>query len=771
MNGMQLWRNVKWFILIGSIIIFAGSCSNLKYVPGNDYLLNNVDIKIDNQEIEKDKLYSYIRQRENTRILGFFKFHLWLYNLSKPGTKENWLKRTGEPPQIFNEMLAKQSVDQLLTYLHNKGYYNASVDFTSQLHKKSRKTDIKYNINCRVQFVINDIGFEIQDSVIRHLFLEGYKPLYMNSGAPLDLEMLDIERDNIIRFFKNKGYYHFSKPMFFIEADTAKNQGKGNLKVFIQLPEANSKDSLRIYRPYYIDHFTYNILRSSTIQVVSDTIHSTRSTYIFPENLKYNQKLFQRINKLGKSNLYNVENAENTFDAFNRLRQFRFINIYFQEELNKPDSALLNCFIDLSPLSKQSTSFDIEGTNTSGNFGIAGNLNYSHRNLFHGAEILNMRIKGAMERQQAIVKDQSLDFNTRELGIESTLTLPQLVGPGSLLPSFGNNLPKTLFTLGYNFQRRPDYTRTISSMKLGYEWKTSEFMQHNWNLVDFNLVNLSSFDTKFLNSIYDLYIKGSFTDHLILATNYSFVYNNQPVRAKENYSFVKFSVESSGNLLNLMSVLTGMEKKVVQDTSGLKPQAYYELFKTRYAQYIKSDIELRKGFWLNKYNSVMGRLFVGIGIPYGNFDVLPFEKKYFTGGANGIRAWQVRSLGPGTYKAPEGSYPNQSGDIKMEGNLEYRYKLIKFLEGAFFLDAGNVWAINEKDNRKGAQFKPGTFYKQIAIGTGTGFRFDFDYFIFRLDLGLKVRDPAQSENNGWIIGTRKLVGNDFNFSFAIGYPF
>jgi hypothetical protein len=274
-----------------------------------------------------------------------------------------------------------------------------------------------------------------------------------------------------------------------------------------------------------------------------------------------------------------------------------------------------------------------------------------------------------------------------------------------------------------------------------------------------------------LNSIYDLYIKGSFTDHLILATNYSFVYNNQPVRAKENYSFVKFSVESSGNLLNLMSVLTGMEKKVVQDTSGLKPQAYYELFKTRYAQYIKSDIELRKGFWLNKYNSVMGRLFVGIGIPYGNFDVLPFEKKYFTGGANGIRAWQVRSLGPGTYKAPEGSYPNQSGDIKLEGNLEYRYKLIKFLEGAFFLDAGNVWAINEKDNRKGAQFKPGTFYKQIAIGTGTGFRFDFDYFIFRLDLGLKVRDPAQSENNGWIIGTRKLVGNDFNFSFAIGYPF
>jgi outer membrane protein assembly factor BamA len=771
MKGLQKLHTLQWFILSGILIILTGSCSTLKYVPDNEYLLNNVDIKLDNQELDKEKLYAYVRQRENTRILGFLKFHLWLYNLSKPGLKENWLKRTGEPPQVFNSTLAEQSTDQLLTYLHNKGYYNAKVDFTSEIHKKSRKTDIRYNIKSGQQFHINDIEYEIQDSVIRRVLFDGYKPESLKKGAPLDLELLDNERDKIIRFFKNKGYYHFSKPMLFIEVDTIRNKGKGDLKVFIQLPEANSKDSVRIYRPYTIDHFTFNVLRTGQVPESSDTIYIPRYTWIFPKNLRYNPKLFMRINKLDKSDLYSVDNAEITFDAINRLRQFRFINIYFQEKPNKSDSALLNCFIDLSPLSKQSTSFDIEGTNTSGNLGIAGNLNYSHKNLFHGAEVLNMRIKGAMERQQAIVGNQPLDFNTRELGIESTLTLPQLIGPGSLLPSFGNNLPKTLFTLGYNFQRRPDYTRTISSVKLGYEWKNSEFSQHNLNLIDFNLVNLSSFDQKFLNSIYDLYIKGSFTDHLILATNYSYVFNNQPVRAKENYSYIRISAESSGNLLNLLSILSGVEKKVVQDTTGLKPQAFYELFRTRYAQYIKSDIELRKGYWLNKYNSIVGRLFVGVGVPYGNFDVLPFEKKYFTGGANGIRAWQVRSLGPGTYKAPQGSYPNQSGDVKIEGNLEYRYKLIKFLEGAFFLDAGNVWAINEKDNRKGAQFKPGTFYKQLAIGTGTGFRFDFDYFIFRLDLGLKVRDPAQTENNGWIPGTRKLEGNDFNFSFAIGYPF
>lgn len=766
----RLLKSIRGIFPVTFFLLVA-SCTSLKYVPDNEYLLNDVKIKSDQTDLEKDKLYLFVRQRENTRILGFFKFHLWLYNLSRPDSKENWLKRTGEPPQIYNQVLADQSTEQLLTYLHNKGYYHARVEVNSHINERSRKIDLKYSIRTGEQFRIDTVTHLIEDSVIRNLYDREYIPKHFRPGAPLDMELLDIERDSIIRFMKDRGFYHFSKPMLFIEADTVNKIRKGDLTLFIRLPEANRKDSNRIYSPYNIEHFYFNILKSGTTSSSFDTINFPRHTFIYPGNLYFRPNLFLRMNKMLQSSHYSLGNAEHTFEALNRLRQFRFINIYFQEKMADADTSLLNCFIDLSPLNKQAVSFDLEGTNTSGNLGVAGNLTYSHRNLFHGAEILNMKVKGAMERQQALMGGQSLDFNTRELGVEGSLTLPQLVGPGSLFPSFENILTKTIFTLGYNFQRRPDYTRTISTLKLGYEWKTSAFVQHNWNLLDFNLVNLSRFDPGFINSIFDLYIKGSFTDHLILANNYSYVYNNQPVRSRENYTFLRFSVESSGNLLNLLSVLTGAEKKMVQDTTGLKPQHYYELFQTRYAQYLKGDIEWRKGYWLNKYNSLVGRLFVGIGYPYGNFDVLPFEKKYFTGGANGIRAWQVRSLGPGTYKASDGSYPNQSGDIKIEGNLEYRYKLIRFLEGAFFLDAGNVWAINEKDNRNGAQFKPGKFYKQFAIGTGTGFRFDFDYFVFRLDLGLKVRDPAQPDHNGWILGTRRLTGDDFNLSFAIGYPF
>jgi outer membrane protein assembly factor BamA len=253
--------------------------------------------------------------------------------------------------------------------------------------------------------------------------------------------------------------------------------------------------------------------------------------------------------------------------------------------------------------------------------------------------------------------------------------------------------------------------------------------------------------------------------------NYSFVYNTQELNSKKNYTFLKFNVESAGNLLQLISKASGQQLIQTVDTLGLGTTEYFRLLNTRFAQYVKSDLELRRGFIIDKYNSVVGRAFIGMGLPYGNFDVLPFEKKYFTGGANGIRAWQVRSLGPGTYVASPGAYPNQSSDIKIEANLEYRFKLISILEGALFFDAGNIWAINRKDNRPGALFEFGKFYKQFAFGTGTGFRFDFNYFVFRLDLGMKLRKPADKFGEGWIIGNRPYTFDDFSLSFAIGYPF
>lgn len=750
------------------------SCSTTRYVGEGEYLLNKVNIQIDNSELDREELKSYLRQRENTRILGFFRFHLWLYNISSKRKDDGWLKRTGEKPQIFNQNLALQSQEQLRQYLHNKGYYNATVEVSADQNDQRKKANLTYSIKTSQVYRIGDILYNIPNYEIDSLIRNNYKPVFLQKGNRFDLDRLDQERDNIVTFFRNEGYYYFSKPMIYFEADTLGHGNVADLVLGIELPAESRQDSIRIFRPYRINHFTWTIFGESSQQdnqenTLVDTLNFPGNTFLARNALNYNPKLFMRLNRMDNPGFYQLNKAEETFTALNRLRQFRFINIYFQQV--HPDSALLNCIIDLAPLPEQSVSFDLEGTNTSGNLGIAGNVNYSHRNIFKGAEILQMKLKGAMERQQTIVSNESFDFNTREVGVEANLSIPKLIGPAVWFRSFGNVLPKSLFSLGYNYQQRPDYTRTISSLKLGYEWMTSEYKRHNWNILDFNMVNLSRFDPGFLNSIYDLYIKSSFTDHMIMATNYSLVYNTQQIRTRSSYFYLRFFAESSGNILNLASNITGAQKTIEADTTGLRPQEYYTFLDSRYAQYVKADIELRRGIMIDRYNTVVGRFFFGVGLPYGNFDVLPFEKKYFTGGANGIRAWQVRSLGPGTYQAPPRSYPNQSGDIKIEGNLEYRFRLIRYLESAFFLDAGNIWAINEKDNRPGAQFRPGSFYKQLALGTGTGFRFDFDYFIFRLDLGLKLRDPAQVENNGWIPGARKLKGNDFNFSFAIGYPF
>ena len=753
------------------LVLLLASCAVTRYIPDGDYLLSRVEVKTSNNTLNMEELNSYVRQRENTRILGFLKFHMWLYNLSSPQKAESWLKRTGEAPRVFDESLALQSREQLTQHLYNKGYYNARVEYSSHVRGNGKKVNLTYNVESGEPWLISGVDYSIGDTTMRRLFTDGYKPTHFQQGHVFDLDLLDRERDLVVRFFKNKGYYYFSKHLIFFEADTLSEKGLAGMKMNIELPPGSENDSARIFRPYRLNRFTYNVLAGTQEPALRDTLEIPGHTFIFPGNMRYNPNLFLRLNRMASSEWTHAGHAENTFNALNRLRQFRFININFRESDDTTRNDLLDCVIDLSPLSRQSASFDIEGTNTSGNFGIAGNLNYSHRNLFRGAEILNMKFRGAMERQQAIVSNESLDFNTRELGVEATLIVPRLIFPMSLIPSFGNVLPKSLFTLGYNFQRRPDYTRTISTMRLGYEWMTSEYKRHNWNLVDFNMVNLSRFDPGFINSIYDLYIRESFTDHLILATSYSFVFNTQVIRTRQNYSYIRLSAESSGNALNLLSKVTGADKITETDTTGLAPRVYYKFLDTRYAQYLRGDAEFRRGYMLDNYNSVVARLFAGVGFPYGNSGVLPFEKKYFSGGANGIRAWQVRSLGPGTYRAPDGSYPNQSGDIKLEANLEYRFHLVRFLEGAFFLDAGNVWAINEKDNRSGAQFYVNRYYKQMALGTGMGFRFDFSYFVFRLDLGMKMRDPAQPEHNGWITGARPLTGRDFNLSFAIGYPF
>lgn len=767
-------RTLHFSLLLGAVTLF--SCSPVKFVPEDKYLISKVQVEIDNEKLSRENAKALVKQKENYKILGFFKFHLMLYNLSSKKKQDDWLKRIGEAPQVYDEGLVKKSEEQLLQYAQSKGFFKADIKSDLNFKEKRKKAALVFKLKAGEQYVIQRINYQIKDSVLRELYFNSGIKANLKPGDAFDIENLEKHQSDIVKLAKDNGYFYFSKDDVKYIADSSLFEKQVLVDLLIRPAKNSQLDSAKVFQPFYLNNFFISVLpgnSSVTINrdsasVFSDTLVWNNTTLYQTRKVKYPPALFDRTLRLQKGSLYNNTEVENAFNAFNRLRQFRFVDIQFKEVDAANDSNLLDCFVRLAPLNKQATSFDIEGTNTSGNFGVAGNLTYQHRNLFRGAEVFQMSFRGGIERLQH--KDYNY-FNTTELGVEASLVIPQLLGPGNFIHQFERFLPKTVITLGYNYQRRPEYTRTINNIKFGYDWKSTEDVRHIWNVLDYNKVKVFDYDPNFIEGIQDLYIKSSFTDHLIFAMNYSWIFNNQRLTKIRNYTYARFNIESSGNLLWAVSKIANRDKYQATDTLGNVIAEYYQAFNTRFAQYIKSDFEYSRSFIIDKFNSIVGRTFFGIGIPFGNFDVLPFEKKYFTGGANGVRAWPVRSLGPGTYKASPEAYPNQTADIKIEANLEYRFKLVAFVEGALFIDVGNIWAINEKDNRSGAQFKFNSFYRQLALGTGTGLRFDMNYFILRLDLGMKLREPSESGNHGWIIGSRQYEGNDFNFTFAIGYPF
>lgn len=769
---------IKWVILLSAL--FYVSCSQTKFVAEQDYLIQKVAIEIDTPEVDKEEAKSFVRQKENYKILGFLKFYLLIYNLSSKKKTDDWLKRIGEAPQIYDELMVERSKEQLTQYMDYKGFYRANVSSEVAFNDKKQKAQIQFNVVSGDRYTIRKINYHFVKPELKNIFFSNAADQYILAGHAFDYYELEKQRAKIVTLYKNNGYFYFTNNQVRFLADTMVYEKQVLLDLFIGETTNSQQDSSKILSPYYVNNFYYSILPGSTPvtlnqgggEMFSDTVVWENSQLYLNKVISYPPELLDRTNQMKSGDLYQISEVENTFNGFNRLRQFRFVDIQFSETLPQQDTNLLDCNIRLAPLSKQSTSFDIEGSNTSGNAGIAGNIYYQHRNLFKGAEIFQLRFKGAVERIRRNASDGNSDvFMAREFGAESSLIIPKLLGPGKYIRSFERNLPKTVLNIGYNYQRRPDYTRTISNFKYGYDWKSSQNLQHVWNLLDFNIVKLFEYDPDFMESIEDLYIKTSFTDHLIFAMNYSVIFNNQRLNATRNYKYLRLNVESAGNLLWILSELSRKEMVQAIDTVTGETYEYYEVLNTQFAQYLKADVEVRKAFEIDKINWIVARGFLGVGLPYGNFKVLPYEKQYFAGGANGIRAWQVRDLGPGTYKAEEDAYPNQSADIKIEANLEYRFKLLGAMEGALFLDAGNIWAISRYDNREGALFKFNQFYKEFAIGTGTGLRFDLNYFVFRTDLGMKLRDPSEEPGQRWIIGNRSYAVEDFAFSFAIGYPF
>ncbi len=455
-----------------------------------------------------------------------------------------------------------------------------------------------------------------------------------------------------------------------------------------------------------------------------------------------------------------------TYRNLSELGPIRYTNINFRESDSTSNTDLikfLDCNIELTRKKVQSYQTELAGTNSGGDLGIRGNLTYQNLNLFRGAEIFNMRLTGAIEA----LKNRSHNKYTsmKEIGAETGIIFPKFFSPFRLEKFVRKYSPKTSIFASYNFQSRPDYTRSIANASFSYKWNSSPYITHTIWPIEVNYINIydSLSSKEFLDSIKLTPLGYSFEDHIVNVIRYGFELNNQSIRHNRDFFYLHFNVESAGNIVNFVN------KKI--DTHEEQQQQYL-LFNVPYFQYIRSDVDLRYYNVIDKQNKFAYRIYAGIGVPYGNSSTMPFEKKFFAGGPNSIRAWTSRDLGPGSDTSSNSfAYPNKSGDIKLEGNIEYRFKVIWKMEGAIFLDAGNVWAIHPEEGKPGADFEWNRFYKEIALGTGLGVRVDFSFFLLRVDFGLKVRDPALAENDRWIPVFRNFSFNDLHLNFGIGYPF
>jgi len=792
--------NLKVFYVFVLLLIFS-SCNINKYVPEDKYLLVKNDLKIDRKEINEKEINSYIRPQPNAKIFRM-RFHMRMYCLSSPNKYNwinRWLKTIGEEPVIYDEFLVDKSKKQIKQYLANKGYYYAVID--DSLIYNGKKVSVEYKINAGKPYRLGNVSYNIMDTTVLGLLKTDTVPKSnLEAGKNFDTDLLQEERKRIDKLMKRSGYYDFNQNYIRFLADTANKNMKVDLSMNISspripLPGGRFKSiphpKYRINDVYfYVGFDPQKAMMDSTYLNDFDTLLINDLHFVYKDKLRIRPEILAQSNYIDLDDWYNYEKVQDTYKALGSLRLFKYSNIdFFQLSQNKRDAisgllfddyedkqkdSLTNYYLDskifLTFLKAQSSTVELEGTNSGGDLGGAVNFLHQHNNIFKGAEILNLKLRGQYE----VISGENIDLDTTasELGIEASIRTPKFILPFKATAFIKKYNPKTQFGISYNYQQRPEFIRDQVSASFGYVWRGSATSSHALRPLELNKINMieKNEDYQLFKDIKGTYLESSYNTHSILNASYSYSYNSKTSQKNVNYSFLRFNFESAGLLLTAVNDMAyGSDTDIANgDTIG-----NYKLLKTVYSQYFLGDFDARYNYVLNQKNSVIYRFNIGLGVPYGNSRALPSEKRFYAGGANGIRGWQARYLGPGSYKDTVSSgLKNYTGDLKIEGNFEYRFKLFSVLEGAVFADIGNIWDLREDETRKGAAFKWNQFYKELAVSGGLGLRANLSFFIFRADLAFKLRDPSIDNVTRWIFlnGSYDLLDN-YQLYLTIGYPF
>lgn len=827
----SLYKRNSLILLCAFTIAFFNSCNVTKKLQPNEYLLDKTEIlNTRKTKVEKEEFETFIRQKPNRKFFRSFHFFVWWYNKfdnekiaeKKKKRNEKYDKRNadksrkfeikneqrvkkgkkprnpklknkdnptfleslrdiGEPPVILDSLLTEQTRQQLSKFLFSKGFFNNKVTDSVSVNLKTKKAEVFYKLVPGPAYTVTSISYEIEDPKIAELVLKDTVHTLLKRGMPYDSEKFQNERQRITNFALNNGYYYFENAYIKYDIDTNASSHTASAKLKLRKfsrAYSSSNDSLvfvnhtryKIENIYVITEMVTGNLREHPFK---DTMRVEKSDVIFLLNqpLAYRPSIIYNNIDIKKDGYFKKDTAEITYKALLGLGIFRNVTIQFLKSQNYSNH--LDCYIICNPLIKQSATAEMEGINTSGNLGVDGSLVYQNRNFFRGGELVELKLQGAFIAQQQFNSDKEQDitdlnrtFNTLQFGPEASFSVPRAFFPFSLLPFKKEMSPRTFVRSSVNYQARPEFSRVITDINYGFSFKTHQnTLKHDLVPFEAYLVRanlLKSFQQDLIN-LNDAFLLNSFQDHITTVSKYGVTYisKENTNTSRRPVSYIRWNIMSSGNILRQYFKSTNAQA----DSLGR-----YLLFGIPFAQFLRTDLDYRIYIPVHKKSRIVYRVAGGIGKPLANLGVLPYEQSFFSGGPNSVRAWRARTLGPGGFdpRTSKAQF-DKIGDILLEGNFEYRFHVIKSFNGAFFVDAGNIWRLHKDEAKPGAEFIVSEFYKQIAIGSGLGIRWDLSFFVLRFDFGIPIRDPKYDRDDRWTFN--KKPWRQIVINFGIGYPF
>lgn len=761
-------RHLIYFLF--SLVMFVTSCSNIKYLPEGELLYTGGKVKVEGSEVSKKEskhlkkeLQGLLRPKPNSKFLGL-RPKLLIYNLAGEPKKEKgiryWLRnKVGEPPVMFSQVDLDYNSSLLQNYSENKGYFK--VRTTADSSRIKRKVHAEYTVLPGKRYHIKSIRFPSDSTSLGSAVAVTQDKTLLQIGEAYDLTKIKAERVRIDARLKEQGYYYFDSDFLKMQVDST--VGTYQVDLIMKVKNETPAQARTVYTINDIFIYpNYSIRNKDTLGTANSVEHYNDFTIIDPEKI-FNPRIFDRSMYFHKGDLYNRTNHNLSLNRLVNLGTFKFVKNQFR--VADSLDGKLDAYYYLTPLPKKSIRVEVLAKTNSANYsGTELNVNWSNRNTFKGAELLTITAFGGLEVQ---VSGLNKGFNVYRAGTEASLIWPRFITPFNLTSS-GGFVPRTKATLGYEFQHRSKlYSLNSFKGSFGYLWKENIRKEHQLNITDIIYVSPVNVSPLYREQIAaNPTLEKVIEKQLIFGPTYAYTYTNTMESSRKNTVYYKSIVDVAGTAAGLLS------------GANIRKGDAKTIFGVTFSQYIKSENEFRHYFKLGADSQLASRILIGAGYGYGNSEELPFIKQFFIGGTNSIRAFRARSIGPGSYN-PETQtssfLPDQSGDIKLEFNTEYRAKIYGILKGAVFVDAGNIWLMNQNPLKPGAEFTK-KFIDEIAVGTGFGLRFDLSFLLLRTDLAFPLRKPYLPEGRRWVLdqvsfGSSQWRKENLVFNLAIGYPF